>query len=79
MAAAEVASPGFDVQRLKQAGADADALCESLKAGLLQAAAQGRVGLSVVDAHIQDIGRKHSMVERAVKAAQRITPLRQPG
>jgi len=32
-----------------------------------------------MDAHIQDISRQHSTVERAVKAAQRIAPLRQLG
>ena len=79
MAAAEVASPGFDVQCLEQAAAEEDGVCEALKAGLLQAAAQGRIGLPVMDAHIQDIGRQHRTVERAVKAAQRIAPLRQPG
>ena len=78
MAAADVASPGFDVQRMARAVADQDAVYQSLKAGLLQAAAQGRIGLQVMDAHIQDIGRKHRTVERAVKAAQRIAPLRLP-
>jgi phosphate:Na+ symporter len=79
MAAAEVASPGFDAQRLEQAAAEEDRVYESLKARLLQAAAQGRIGLPAMDAHIQDIGRQHRTVERAVKAAQRIAPLRQPG
>lgn len=78
MAAADVASPGFDVQRLAQTAADQDVAYEALKAGLLQAAAQGRIDLPEMDMHIQDIGRKHRTVERAVKAAQRIAPLRLP-
>ena len=77
MAASEVVSPGFDLQRLAQAAAEEDVIYESLKVGLLQAAVQGRIGLPVMDAHIQDIGRKHRTVERAVKAALRIAPLRQ--
>ena len=79
MAAADVASPGFDVQRLEQAAVDQDVVYESLKAGLLKAAAQGRFDLPAMDTHIQDISRKHRTVERAVNAAQRIAPLRLPG
>lgn len=76
MAAADTGDAGFDERRLARAAADADAVYESLKAELLQAAAKGRLAMSGMEAHIENIGRMHRAAERAVKAAQRIAPLR---
>lgn len=78
MAEADVALPAFDVDRLEQVNIEQNIAYESLKAGLLKAAAQGQISLPVMDAHIQDIGRIHRNVERAVKAAHRLAPLRLP-
>lgn len=76
MAEADVAMPTFHVERLDQVNAEQNRAYESLKAGLLKAAAQGQISLHQMDAHIQDIGRMHRNVERAVKAAHRLAPLR---
>jgi Na+/phosphate symporter len=76
MAEADVAMPTFLVERLDQVNAEQNRVYESLKAGLLKAAAQGQISLHQMDAHIQDIGRMHRNVERAVKAAHRLAPLR---
>jgi len=78
MAEADVVSPAFDIRRLEQVTAEQNVVYESLKAGLLKAAAQGQIGLPVMDTYIQDIGRKHRTVDRAVKAARRLEPLRLP-
>lgn len=76
LAGADTASTDFDLACLMQAEADATRIYESLKAQLLEAAADGRLEVSVMEVHIQDISRLKRALERVVKAAKRLAPFR---
>jgi phosphate:Na+ symporter len=82
--AADTAAADFTPEHVAAAAAAAEAHYESLKADLLAAAAAGRLPVSDLDPHMQEAGRLHRMVERAVKGTQRLQragstdPLAQP-
>jgi phosphate:Na+ symporter len=74
--AADTSRADFDPIRLAQTAAAADGDYEAIKAFLLQAAADGRLTVPVMEQHMEDIARLHRATERAVKAAQRLAPFR---
>lgn len=76
LVAADTVHVDFDLERLLRLEADAAEVYETLKAQLLGAAADGRLSVPHMDAHVQDIARLKRALERVVKAARRLTPFR---
>jgi phosphate:Na+ symporter len=73
LAAAEV-SDAFDIVKLIDAEKLADDLYERLKDTLLRSAAAGSMRVDEMDHLTEEIARLHRTVQRATKAAQRLSP-----
>jgi phosphate:Na+ symporter len=77
-AACDTAREGFAAPAMEAAATEAARIYVELKERLLRGAALGELPMVEMDAHMREIGDLQDAVERAVKAAQRVTAVRQP-
>jgi phosphate:Na+ symporter len=73
-AASDTSADTFEEDRMMRMRAEADAVYETMKAKLLEAAADREIAVADMDDRIEEIARMHRAVERATKAASRLAP-----
>lgn len=76
LAAADTTSIEFNLENLEHAEIDVKQCYQLLKKQLLEAAASGHLSVSTMDIHMQNIVRLDRALERVIKAARRLAPLR---